>query len=116
MNAIRELQSWFLSQCDRDWEHGYGVKISTLDNPGWSVSIELADTDLEEVEFEEIKRGVGVDAREGDDDWLICKVADQKFEGCGGPETLEEILSIFLRWKDAHPATAANGSKPPRLS
>lgn len=116
MNAMRELQSWFLSQCDGDWEHGYGVKITTLDNPGWSVAIQLADTSLEEVAFEEVTRGVGAEAREGDDDWLTCRVIDRRFEGHGGPQTLEEILAVFLRWKDAHPAASENGDKSPPLS
>jgi Immunity protein 53 len=46
MNALQELQQWYQSQCNGDWEHTYGVKIDTLDNPGWSVTIELADTYL----------------------------------------------------------------------
>lgn len=25
------LQSWYLSNCDGEWEHGYGVAIDTLD-------------------------------------------------------------------------------------
>jgi hypothetical protein len=41
------LQSWYLSQCDEDWEHEYGVKIATLDNPGWRVQVDLIGTALE---------------------------------------------------------------------
>ncbi|MFE2849501.1 Imm53 family immunity protein, partial [Streptomyces scopuliridis] len=29
------LQNWYTQQCDGDWEHEWGVKIATLDNPGW---------------------------------------------------------------------------------
>jgi hypothetical protein len=35
MDEIRELQQWYLAQCDGDWEHEWGVQIGTLDNPGW---------------------------------------------------------------------------------
>src|SRR5665213_876271 len=101
MNALRELQDWYLSQCDGEWEHGYAVDITTLDNPGWSVTIHLLGTNLEGREFKEIGLGVGVDAREGNDDWFLCRVQDQKFEGRGSPEKLEEILGVFLKWKDA---------------
>jgi hypothetical protein len=38
------LQAWFLSQCNDTWEHSYGIKIDTLDNPGWEVVIDLAGT------------------------------------------------------------------------
>ncbi|MGW1432997.1 Imm53 family immunity protein [Streptomyces sp. NPDC002431] len=41
------LQGWYSAQCDEDWEHEWGVRINTLDNPGWSVRIDLEDTDLE---------------------------------------------------------------------
>ena len=34
MNIISKLQDWYFSKCDEDWEHEFGVKIDTLDNPG----------------------------------------------------------------------------------
>ena len=40
------LQDWYLKQCDGGWEHEYGIKIETLDNPGWKVIIDLAYTEL----------------------------------------------------------------------
>ena len=32
------LQQWYSAHCDGEWEHGFGVTIATLDNPGWSVT------------------------------------------------------------------------------
>jgi hypothetical protein len=46
MDALTWLQGWYLSQCDGDWEHGHGVDIGTLDNPGWRVEIRVAETEL----------------------------------------------------------------------
>lgn len=46
MNVLQEIQSWYISNCNGDWEHSFGVSIDTLDNPGWSVRIDLADTGL----------------------------------------------------------------------
>lgn len=40
-DPLKGLQDWYCSQCNGDWEHGYGVSIETLDNPGWSLKIEL---------------------------------------------------------------------------
>ena len=45
------LQRWYGSQCDGDWEHEWGVAIATLDNPGWSVKIDLEETDLADREY-----------------------------------------------------------------
>jgi hypothetical protein len=44
MDTINWLQDWYKQNCDGDWEHSYGINIYTVDNPGWSVNIELTDT------------------------------------------------------------------------
>lgn len=41
------LQNWYKTNCNGDWEHTYGIKIETLDNPGWSVVVDLKETNLE---------------------------------------------------------------------
>jgi len=92
MDTLQELQQWYRSHCNGDWEHGYGVKIATLDNPGWVVTIELTDTELAGCSFTEVQR------LEPETDWIHCRVKDGKFEGHGGPFMLEEILKIFLAW------------------
>jgi hypothetical protein len=38
------LAEWYIKNCNGDWEHQYGVKIETLDNPGWHVEIDLIGT------------------------------------------------------------------------
>lgn len=50
-HVLNWLQAWYADQCNEDWEHEWGVKIETLDNPGWSVSIDLEETDLEDCEY-----------------------------------------------------------------
>lgn len=44
MDSIKWIQKWFFEQCNGDWEHGDGIQIETLDNPGWSVSISIENT------------------------------------------------------------------------
>lgn len=34
MDSLALLQQWYLQQCNEDWEHSWGVRIATLDNPG----------------------------------------------------------------------------------
>ena len=41
------LMNWYAQQCDGDWEHENGIKIGTLDNPGWYIKIMLGGTELE---------------------------------------------------------------------
>lgn len=86
------LANWYLKQCDGEWQHQNGIKIETLDNPGWSVSIDVGGTVLAEARFDPVR----VDRTEAD--WLQCRVRDARFEGFGGATNLTEILRVFLAW------------------
>lgn len=95
MNAdvLTALSEWYLSHCDGDWEHQRGIRINTLDNPGWSVEINLAGTALENSKFEE------VGWEKSTDDWTRCRVENSKFRAWGGPNNLVHMLTVFLEWK-----------------
>ena len=95
MNLLGRLQAWYASMCNDDWEHTYGVFISNIDNPGWSLKVELKDTYLYDVAFKEIKI-----QRSDEDDWVLCKIIDGDFQGYGGPENLGELIGIFLKWAE----------------
>ena len=92
MDILLKLQNWYKSECDGMWEHGYGIDIGTLDNPGWHVKVDLIGTNLESKHFEEINTDNSVD------DWIICKIENKKFIGYGDSQKLKEILQIFLEW------------------
>ena len=98
MNTIQQLQNWYKAECNGDWEHQYGVKVETLDNPGWSVTIDLENTHLEDKPFEEVSYGTGKESDPDDNNWVLCKVVDKSFQGVGGPDKLEEIIHCFLEW------------------
>lgn len=98
MNVLSELQLWYESQCNEDWEHQYGVSIETLDNPGWTVTIDLEDTELDGKPFHT------VEDLEPEREWIRCWVEESKFKGVGGPRKLEEILRIFLEWSNSKAA------------
>lgn len=88
MKEIEYINKWFKDQCDGDWEHMYGIKIYTLDNPGWAVKIDLHETDLNVI-FTPIEKN------EGEEDWLSCKIINNTFTGYGGINNIQEILAIF---------------------
>jgi hypothetical protein len=43
-DLLGALGAWYAEQCDGDWEHEFGVKIETLDNPGWLIQVDLPGT------------------------------------------------------------------------
>ncbi|MFC5401676.1 immunity 53 family protein [Cohnella soli] len=92
MNVVLWLEDWFNGNCNDDWEHGYGIQIVTLDNPGWSVDISLVDTDIEHESFS------AMEIERSDENWLHCFIEDGIFKGRGGPKNLGEILNIFRDW------------------
>ncbi|GLS05287.1 hypothetical protein GCM10007860_24370 [Chitiniphilus shinanonensis] len=83
------MEAWFSTCCNGKWEHGSGIKIETLDNPGWSVSIELAGTPYERVSMPDFV------VERDDTDWVSCSIKDGVFRGFGGMENLKEILNLF---------------------
>ena len=102
MDIIKRLENWYFSHCDNDWEHSYGVKIGTLDNPGWFVEINLTDTLLEDIPFEAVEFG---DSEDRSATWLHCHYKDAVFFGYGSYQMLSTILQKFLDWADANTDT-----------
>ncbi len=91
-DLILWLQAWYHQYCDGDWEHGNGIQIGTIDNPGWYLRISLEETELQDKEFQKIR----IDRSEHD--WIRCFLDDNVFEGVGGPYNLPEVLTIFRNW------------------
>lgn len=89
-DLLKELQAWYADQCNEDWEHSYGVKVDTLDNPGWDISIDLAETQWEKVELPLVRVDVS------DLDWYQHQVTGGKYLACGGPFCLGKLIQIFL--------------------
>ena len=83
------LMEWYNNQCDGDWEHYYGVKIDTIDNPGWNIEI---DTTESEKELEDLPWQWHEIA---ENDWYGYKVENSVFIGSSDPKKLEKLISIF---------------------
>jgi len=81
-------------QTDGHWEHGHGIRIGTLDNPGWRLSIDLEETELKERPFAPVR------IERTETDWVHCRVEARVFRGAGGPHNLRELIDQFLRWAD----------------
>ena len=103
MNVLEKIALWYAQHCDGEWEHSYGISIDTLDNPGWSVKIDLRDTLLEDVPFLPVKYGdseTWLDGRLEPSDWVDCYRDENVFYGLASTRNLETVLKIFLDWAD----------------
>jgi hypothetical protein len=92
---LERLERWYFSQCDGDWEHGGGVKITTIDNPGWSVRVSLIDTVLQSRPFDRVT------IERSDNDWLRAWVEDDVWNAAAGPLNLSEAIGAFLSWAES---------------
>lgn len=92
MNSFDWIAKWYASNCDGDWEHMYQVRIYTVDNPGWRVEIDIAETIQQDKKFEHFSKC------EDEDNWISCEVKNDVFYGNGDPSKLESILEVFRQW------------------
>lgn len=102
-DSLLWLTQWYFSQCDCDWEHAYGVTIGTLDNPGWTVRVDLAGTALEGRSFLKVAYGEPADdlnelRRNGS--WWVAEVKDGAFAAACGPLDLPTVLDLFRTWAE----------------
>jgi hypothetical protein len=86
------LQSWYANQCDGDWEHDWGAAITTIDNPGWRVRLNLSGTNLEGRIFERVVHEID------EANWSHCWSDGQVFEAACGALNLLEVLRMFQRF------------------
>jgi len=86
------FQSWYAARCDGDWEHCRGVKISTLDNPGWWVEIDLNETPWEDKEYPR------TEVHRTEDDRVVTWISELKFHIACGSGNLGEGLTVFRHW------------------
>jgi len=94
MDTITKLCSWYERQCVDDWHEEFGVKISTLDNPGWYLKVDLKGTALEGKDFPEFQTD------RSDRDWATARRSGNTFEAFGGPNNLNEMIESFLAWAE----------------
>ncbi|TCD05848.1 rhodanese-related sulfurtransferase [Pedobacter frigidisoli] len=94
MEILKWLTDWYKSNCDGDWEHSYGIKINTLDNPGWFVGIDLVDTKKD-------GKIINIKVDNTDDDWYSIKSEGSVFEGYGDSSKLPLLISKFKEFVES---------------
>jgi hypothetical protein len=87
-----QVARWYASQCDGDWEHSFGITIETLDNPGWSLRVDLRRTELED---RSLAREESIEPMTTG--WLGW-IENGRYRAACGPLNLAEALAAFLAW------------------
>jgi hypothetical protein len=89
-NEIQRLVRWYREKCDGDWEHQYRIRIGTIDNPGWSLKVNVSETSL-------AGRTLALSRMERSEvDWIFHEVKNDEFQGHCGPDNLVEMIGVFL--------------------
>lgn len=94
MEILEWIQHWFEDNCDGKWERGQGIQITTLENPGWEVEIDISNTSIANLKMEWILNELGPH------DWYGVKIEDQKFSASGDVGKLEFLLGLFKEMID----------------
>lgn len=93
-NLLNWLSEWYSQHCDGAWEHIYSVHIKNLDNPGWELSVDLGETELDGIaipyQFHEL----------GKEEWYGYKTENNKFVAFGSVLQLNQILLTFKKLTD----------------
>src|SRR5258708_5865496 len=101
MTSLERLTDWYAAHCDGDWEHQQGIQIDTLDNPGWSLTINLSGTELENTPFATLEEKYSDDA-----DWLRCWREGTDFRAACGSRRLTDVIDHFLAWANGRAHSA----------
>ncbi|MFT4637113.1 MAG: hypothetical protein ACI8T1_000422 [Verrucomicrobiales bacterium] len=98
---LSRLASWYASQCNGTWEQECGMRLETLDNPGWCLTVDLHHTALGEKEMKEISEGCDADAMPTTPVWIHCSVQESQFVGACDQTQPHRLLEIFEAFRNA---------------
>jgi hypothetical protein len=91
--------AWYAERCDGEWEHHYGVSISTIDNPGWRFEADLNPAGLPGLP------GDSTEEQWSDGEWLHVRIESGRFIAHCSPRALEAALRAFLALVKRAPAS-----------
>jgi hypothetical protein len=103
-SALDWLSRWCADR--RSGGRPVSITIDTLDNPGWSLKVELNSD-----EFADVPQTTSA-STSNPDDWTTLRLERGRFEGFGGPHSLGNLLAGLGRFTSA----AEVGPPGPQLS
>jgi hypothetical protein len=94
--SLFALEQWYANQCNGDWERSHGIRIDSLDNPGWQAHISLRDTKKQDAELQKVRLD------RDRDNWIHYWVENYEFHIACGPTNLSEAIEIFVQWFESN--------------
>ena len=88
-DVIAFLEDWYQRHCDGEWEHDEGIRLTTLDNPGWLLTVHLMGTELEGRVLEALL------INRSEKNWVHVSSDGIRFQAAGGALNLGEVLESF---------------------
>ena len=89
------LIEWYVAQCDGRREHDYGVRLGTLDNPGWLLTVDLIHSDLQGQDMPELNEGCNPEGHPVSPRWLHASVRANVFRAACDPTQVARLFQIF---------------------
>ena len=89
MEILEWIQDWFKDNCDGDWERSGTIQITSTDNPGWEVEIDISKTSVANLTLDRILN------ENGKEDWYGITIENQKFSAIGDSGKLKFLLGLF---------------------
>jgi hypothetical protein len=97
---LSSLIAWYKDQCDGTWEHRFGIKLETLDNPGWILKIDLVHTDLQGRVMGELNEGLNPRTKHPvSPHWIHCFVRENQFIGACDPDQVGRLFVVFQEFR-----------------
>jgi len=104
IDILDYIQKWYFSYCNGDWEHTFGVTITTVQY-NWDVNISLIETKLEDISYQPQT----INFYHNENDFLKCYLRsalhykskepfNAEFKANGSANSLIEILNKFYEW------------------
>lgn len=92
------LVAWYTEHCDGEWQHRYGIRLETLDNPGWLLTVDLVHTNLEGTTMDDVMEGCSPDGHPRSPRWIHCSVKENQFRGACDLLQVSRLFAVFQRF------------------
>lgn len=102
-NAIVDFTSlieWYRANCNDDWEHRYGIKLETLDNPGWLLIVDLVGTSLQGKSMPTLNEGCDPAGNPMTASWIHGTAANNQFRAACDPDQIARLFQLFEAFRE----------------
>jgi hypothetical protein len=105
LHSFARYLAWYKSHCDGDWEHSFGIDIKSMDNPGFWITIDLAETECSEMSLEVTDNGFEQQYSDSPPSiWYKYWIEESKFICYCSTDAFEVVFDDFMKLVDGERA------------